>query len=148
MQSSILSQPRSRRSVQRIAAGAMMTTLFVGATAGAALADTGSRSTVHTLSLVATPTTSSSASGSSSGSGSTGPIASPAAVPTFSIFSSASTSNSGSVAALKSTAVRWFEPDQSPMTGTHTAGRVALVWAVAAAVVMAGMLAGSVLNRR
>jgi hypothetical protein len=142
MQSAVLSQPRSRRNVQRVAAAALMATLFVGATAGAALADTSSRPAVRTSLIVSTPTTSSLASGLAE------PIASPTAVPTFSIFSSSSTSNAGSMTALKSTPVRWFEPNQTPMTGTDTAGRITLIWAVAAAVVMAGVLAGTVLNRR
>jgi small neutral amino acid transporter SnatA (MarC family) len=105
---------RPRRAAQRIAAGALMTTLFVGVTAGPALAaDTSSvaavRSAVVQIAPTATPTAD--------------------AVTQLKATIDASSHNQGT--------------DQNQGKAT----RIAVVWAVAATVVMATMLAGSILYR-
>lgn len=133
----VSSQPRSRATVRRIATGALMTTLFVGGTAGTALAATDSAQPLARPTLVVS--VSAAAQNAASG---------PAtASPTVSSWSAIGV-NGGSVTAVKSTPVRWFEPNQHADDGRDIGGRIALVWAVAAAVVMAGVLAGTVLNRR
>lgn len=139
---SVLSQSRSRATVRRVATGALMTTLFVGGTAGTALAATDSAQALGRPTLVESVSTAARTSAS-------GPTtASPTATPPAVLNWSAVLSDGGSVTAVKSTPVRWFEPNQRADTGTNIGGRIALVWAIAAAVMMAGVLGGTLLNRR
>jgi hypothetical protein len=119
MQSS--STPRPGRVGRRIAAGALMTTVFVGATAGTALAaDTSSAQVVTRSSWVQSATV---------------------------VPATATTPATDSISVLKAT-VNWNDPQQGEDHSQGKATRIAVVWAVAAAVVMATMLGGAMLNRR
>ncbi|TQS42315.1 hypothetical protein [Cryptosporangium phraense] len=117
--------PSSNRVTRRIAAGALLAAVFVGGTAGSALADVRSVQLpmIHTdgmLPAVATDVARN--------------------VGTMVVtWPSAST---------KSTAAPLGDPDQGVVRRQGTATRLAVVWAAAATVAMAGILAGSLYRRR
>jgi hypothetical protein len=99
----------TRNAARRLAAGALITTLFVGATGAPALA---LEPTVGTRTAVSSQYT----------------------------WPTGSPSETGT---QKSTPARWLA-DYS----TGTLVKVGAVWAAAAAIVMAGVMGGSLLNRR
>ncbi|WP_344654544.1 hypothetical protein [Cryptosporangium japonicum] len=115
--------------VRRVAAGALMTAVVVGATAGATLA--ASRDDAGTVPVVVRPSD-------------TTPSPSPDRVQdvTYLVYTWPSPSST------KSTAVRLTDPDQGVVRRTGTATRIAVVWAIAATVAAAGLIAGSMLGRR
>ncbi|MFG1928282.1 hypothetical protein [Cryptosporangium sp. NPDC048952] len=127
-----LPAPEVRRTapvVRRVAAGVLMTAVVVGGTAGATLAagqdDPGADPVVVRPSEVT-------------------PSPSPDRVQdvTYTVYTWPSASST------KSTAVRLTDPDQGVVRRAGTATRLALIWAVAATVATAGIIAGSVLTRR
>jgi predicted RecA/RadA family phage recombinase len=112
---------------RRVAAGALMTVVFVGGTAGTALA-------VESPSA-ASPAVAPSAS----------PSASQSVVTTQTVVFSWPTASTAS--STKSTAVRVIPADQGVVHRAGTATKIAAVWAVAATLAAAGVLAGSLLRR-
>jgi hypothetical protein len=103
----------TRNAARRLAAGALITTLFVGATGAPALA---LEPTVGTRTAVSSQYT----------------------------WPTGSPSETGT---QKSTPARWLE-DNGADYSTGTLVKVGAVWAAAAAIVMAGVMGGSLLNRR
>ncbi|SHN32914.1 hypothetical protein [Cryptosporangium aurantiacum] len=116
---------------RRIAAGALMTAVVVGGTAGTAMAET--RDVVGAA-VVVRPTQESPAP--EPGRKSPGVQTAVFSWPTASATSS-----------TKSTAARLSDPDQGVVHRAGTATRVAVIWAVAATLVMGGVLAGSLIRR-
>ncbi|WP_157018296.1 hypothetical protein [Cryptosporangium arvum] len=129
-----LPEPEARRkapAVRRVAAGVLMTAVVVGSTAGATLA--ASIEDSDTVPVVVRPSEAT-------------PSASPDRVQDVSLLVYSWPSPSPS--STKSTAVRTTDPDQGVVRRAGTATRIAVVWAVAATVATAGLIAGSMLGRR
>jgi len=138
--------PRADRTIRRVAVGVLMSAVVAGGTAGATFAAT--RDVPSTEPAVVRPAD-----------------LAPAATPTPStveasagtrvqdvVFSGGTTvftwpTPSTTASATKSTPARLVDPGQGVVHRAGTATRVAVVWAVAATVVMGGILAGSVLRR-
>jgi hypothetical protein len=112
--------------VRRIAAGALMTTVLLGVTTGPALADS-SAAQAATRPSLAVPSAGPASTARTAGTASGGWPVAPSSV--------------------KATAVRLVDRDQGVVQRAGTATRIAAIWAIAATVAMAGMLAGSVLRR-
>ena len=125
--------PRATRTVRRIAAGALMTAVIVGGTAGATVA--ASRDLPDSAPAVVRPSEVT-----------TTPSANRVQNAVFSEGTTVFTWPTPS--STKSTPVRTSDPDQGVVRRTGTATRIAAIWAIAATVATAGILAGSLLGRR
>lgn len=130
---------RSVPMVRRVAAGALMTAVVVGSTAGVTLA--ASRDGAADDPVVVRPSEVTPSEVAPSPSISAKNVQDVVFTGGTTVFTWPTPS------ATKSTAVRLTDPDQGVVRRTGTATRVAVVWAVAATVAAAGILAGSVLRR-
>ncbi|MFI5956555.1 hypothetical protein [Cryptosporangium sp. NPDC051539] len=125
----VATTPRRSRAARRVAAGALLTAVFVGGSAGTALAagpDVRMESLAWTRPAGVVPT-------------STSDVAPSAGTMVVTWPATSST---------KSTAAPLIDPEQGIVRREGTATRLAVVWATAATVAMAGILLGSLYRRR
>ncbi|GAA3393145.1 hypothetical protein [Cryptosporangium minutisporangium] len=127
------------RVIRRVVAGALMSVVFVGGTAGTALAATRDVPSEGVPAVVRPAAASP-----------TAPITdyrSPALTGSTTVFTWPTPSTETSGSSTKSTAVRVIDSDYGVVHRAGTATRIVTVWAVAATLAAVGVLAGSLLRR-